>query len=175
MPGLNGATQTFRLSSNIRVAKYAVLLNDPTDTTQAKWYASIPGSVTPWLSASVAGVAIENYYEPNFFTAEDADPSTVTGTTPNAPYTLGGTTQQDAGPGLTVQYTGTARVQANGSGTINSGDLLVVADQYGRVNNPVNLGITTGTLVFQVGIAKGKATAVNQVLWADLIFIKVGV
>ncbi len=174
MPGLNGLTQTFRLTTNIRVAKYAALLNDPTNTTQQKWFAKIPPSSTPWLNAAVAGVVIGNYYEPNFFTAEDTDPATVTGTTPTSPYVLGGT-GQDNGPGITVQYNGTCRVQANGSGTISSGDLLVVADQYGRVNNPVNLGITAGTLVYQLGIAKGKATAINQVLWCDLILIRAAV
>lgn len=175
MPGLNGLTQTYRLSTNIRLAKYAVLLKDPTDTTQTKWFAKIPPSSTPWLTAAVAGVVIGNYYEPNYFSAEDTDPSTITGTTPTSPYVLGGTGVQDNGPGVTVQYTGTARVQVNGSGTVLDGDLLVVADQYGRVNNPVNLGITSGTLVYQVGYAKGKATAINQVIWVDLILIKAAV
>lgn len=173
MPGLNGHTITLRLANNIRVAKYAVLVTDPTDTTQQFWYCQQPvaKASAPWLVAP-AGVAIQNLVEPNYFPGQDPDPATVTGSTPTLPYVLGGTGAQQPGPGITLQYTGLARVQADGSGTIQDGDIVVVADQYGRVNTPANLAIVGGTYAFQVGIARGKATAINQVLWADLIMCR---
>lgn len=173
MPGINGHTATGRLSTNVRVAKYAALLTDAVNSLQNKYFVSLPPSVTPWLVGASgvyapAGVTFQNYYEPNFFTAEDTNPTTVTGTTPANGYVLGGTGVQDNGPGIAFQYDGRARLQAGAGGTINAGDVLVIADQYGRVQNLANLSITVGTVVWAIGTAVGQSTATNQVIMADI-------
>jgi hypothetical protein len=178
MPGLNGRTRTFRLSVNKRIAKYACLILDPTNSTQTSWFCKLPTSAspgTPWTQAPLAGVAIYNFFEPNFFAAQDTDPTTITGTTPTSPYVLGGTGVQDNGPGITLQYDGEARVQLSADGAVSDGDVLLIADVYGRVNNPANLSVSTGTYCYQVGIAIGKGTNENDVLWARILPIQAAV
>ena len=167
MAGARGWEQTYRLSTNIRVAKYTALIQDPTDTNQTNWFISQPPASTPWLSP-VAGVTILNFFEPNFFAQEDTNPATITGVAPQSPYVLGGTGVQDNGPFITVQYAGIARCYASSASSITSGSLVVIGDQYGRVQTPANLGVTGGTKVFPVGIAIGSSSALNTVIWVNV-------
>lgn len=167
MPGLNGHTATFRLSTNVRLAKFSALINDATDSTQTRFFASQPPSSTPWANP-VAGVTLEHYLEPNQFYAEDTDPTTITGTTPSSQYTLGGT-GVGLDRGVTLVQSGATRQRVYAAGAVNAGQFVYIADQYGRVNTATNLSIGS-TTCYPVGKAVSKTTAANQVLFVDLNF-----
>ena len=170
MAGLDGHTRTYRLSTSVRVAKFTALIGDPTQTgtTTGAIYAAVPTAAN---QGPVKGVTLEHWLEPNTFYMEDTDPSTITGTTPSSPYQnfLGGTTGQDNGP--TVQYTGQARAYA--AGVVKDGDIVVIADAYGRVNNATNLSIAAGTTLYPVVIARTSSAQINDVIFVDLNFAPV--
>ena len=170
MAGLDGHTRTYRLNQSVRVAKFTPLISDPTDTgtTTGKIFAAL---ATAANQGPVKGVTIEHWLEPNTFYVEDTDPSTITGTTPSSPYQnfMGGV-NADNGP--TVQYTGQARVYAGAAG-IHDGDVVVIGDAYGRVNNATNLAIAAGTTLYPVGIAVTESTAINDVILVNLSFAPV--
>jgi hypothetical protein len=157
MAGINGLTVAFRSGVNQRIAKFSVLTKDTTDTTQNQQYATLPGASN---APGVLGVTTEHFVEPNYFVPQGTDPSTVTGTAPVL-YNL-------KGRGLTLQVNGIARCYA--AGAVNQGDVLVVADVYGRVNNTANLSITAGTKINAVGIAQNSTAAVNDVVEVLLAF-----
>ena len=169
MPGANSANLTYRLSSNVRVAKYTGLVKDATDSTATRFFASVPtapsGGNGPWQKAP-AGVTLEQYVEPNQFYPEDTDPTTITGTTPSGGYTLGGT-GVGLDRGITLAERG-ARIRCYAAGAINAGDKVCIADQYGRVNNYANLALAGGTRLFTLGTAVSKSTAANDVIFVDL-------
>lgn len=167
MSGIDGRTRTYRLSSSVRVAKFTALIADATDTTNitGALFMKVPSGSN---QGPVQGVTIEHWVEPNYFVQEDTDPSTITGTTPAAPYAtmLGGTGIQN---GPTVQYTGQARCYA-ASANITAGSIVVIADTYGRVDTPASLGIAGGTRIYPVGIARSKSANVNDVVLVELNF-----
>jgi hypothetical protein len=167
MAGARGWTETYRLSTNVRVAKYTALAADAVDTTQTALFAKQPAAASPWLTQCV-GVTILNFFEPNFFAQQDTDPSTITGTTPVTPYVLGGTGLLENGPFLTVQNAGIARCYAASASSITSGSLVVVADQFGRVATPAAVGVAAGVKVFPVGTAMTGSTAINTVLLVNV-------
>jgi hypothetical protein len=155
----------------VQVAKFTALIGSSADTTSTTGaiYQALP---TGSNQGPVKGVTIEHWLAPNTFYAEDTDPTTITGVTPPSPYqTFLGGTNTDNGP--TVQISGQARCYAGAGGTINDGDVVVIADAYGRVQNAANLSISGGTKIYPVGIARTKATAANDVLLVDLNFIPV--
>ncbi len=171
MAGLDGRTRTYRLTTSVQVAKFTALIGSSADTTTTTGaiYAALP---TGSNQGPVKGVTLDHWLAPNTFYPEDTDPSTITGVTPPSPYqTFLGGTSTDNGP--TVQYTGQARCYAGAGGTIHDGDIVVIADAYGRVQNPTNLSIATGTTLYPVGIARSEATATNNVLYVDLNFMPV--
>lgn len=157
MAGINGLTVAFRSGVSQRIAKFSVLTKDTTDTTQNQHYAAMPGGAN---APGVLGVTIEHFVEPNYFVPQGTDPTTVTGTSPTV-YNL-------KGRGLTLQVNGIAKCYA--AGAVNQGDLLVVADAYGRVNNTANLSISAGTKVYPVGIAQNSTGAANDVVEVLLNF-----
>ena len=168
MAGLDGRTRTYRLTTSVQVAKFTALIGSSADTTSTTGaiYAALP---TGQNQGPVKGVTFEHWLAPNTFYQEDTDPSTITGVTPPSPYqTFLGGTSTDNGP--TVQYTGQARCYAGAGGTIHDGDVVVIADQYGRVQNAANLSIAGGTKIYPVGIARSEATATNDVLFVELNF-----
>jgi hypothetical protein len=167
MAGLNGHTRTFRLNASKRVAKFCALVVDATDTTgiTGALFMKLPTGAN---QGPVAGITIEHWVEPNQLYAEDTDPTTITGTTPASPYAsmLGGTGLQ-IGP--TVQIDGEARCYA--AGIVAAGDIVVIADAYGRVNNLANLSISAATKIYQVGIARSASAEANDVILVDLHMI----
>jgi hypothetical protein len=169
MPGIDGMTRTYRLNASVRIAKYSALINDATDTTEitGALFVKLP---TGSNQGPVQGVTIEHWLEPGTFYQEDTDPSTITGTTPNVPYnaSMGGTGLQ-IGP--TLQIRGQARCYA--AQAFNAGQIVVIADAYGRVNTPANLSISGGTTIYPVGIAVSAAAAINNVVLVDLDFFPV--
>jgi hypothetical protein len=167
MAGINGLTVAFRSGQNMRISKFLVLVKDTTDTTQNQQYAKLPGeavngnmtTATP-NAPGVLGVTIEHFIEPNYFVPQSTPPESFTGSTP-ALYNL-------LGRGLTLQVNGIAKVYA--AGAVNQGDLLVIADQYGRVNNTANLSIAAGTKIYTVGIAQNSTAEADDVVEVLLNF-----
>lgn len=157
MAGINGLALAFRAQQNQRIYKFSALVKDTTDTTQSQLYAGLPAGPN---AAGVLGVLTEHFVEPNYFVPQAANPTTVTGTTPVL-YNL-------AGRGLALQVNGVARCIA--AGAVNQGDLLVVADNYGRVNNTVNLSIAAGTKIYPVGIAQNSTQNQNDIVTVLLNF-----
>ncbi len=174
MAGINGLTVAFRSGQNMRISKFLVLVKDVADTTQNQQYAKLPGVVaassfaspdntepgTTPNAAGVLGVTIEHFVEPNYFVPQSTPPESFTGTTPTLYNVLG--------RGLTLQVNGIARVYA--AGAVNQGDLLVIADQYGRVSNTTNLSISAGTKIYPVGIAQNATAALDDVVEVLLNF-----
>lgn len=157
MAGINGLTLAFRAQQNQRIYKFSTLVKDPTDTTQSQLYASLPsGSNVP----GALGVLTEHFVEPNYFVPQATNPTTVTGTTPVL-YNL-------AGRGLPLQVNGVARCIA--AGAVNQGDLLVIADNYGRVNSTANLSIAAGTKIYPVGTAQNSTQNQNDIVMVLLNF-----
>jgi hypothetical protein len=167
MAGINGLTVAFRSGQNMRIAKFLALTKDVADTTQNQQYAKLPGvavngnmaSATP-NAPGVLGVTIEHFVEPNYFVPQGTAPESFTGSTP--------TLYDVEGRGLTLQVNGIARCYA--AGAVNQGDILVIADQYGRVNNTANLSISAGTKIYPVGIAQNTTAEADDVVEVLLAF-----
>lgn len=155
MAGLNGMTTGFRADANVRISKFTALVKSSANTsTQSQQYLAVPGGAN---AAGVLGVTVDHFVEPNYFVPEGTDPSTVTGTTPTL-YSL-------AAKGLTVQINGIARCYA--AGAINQGDLVNIADVYGRVKT---VNEAAGTTVYPVGRAMHNVSNVNDVVQVELNF-----
>lgn len=171
MSGIDGHTRTYRLSTSVRVAKFSALITDAADTTSltGTLFAKVP---TASNQGPVAGVTMEHWVEPNQFYQEDTDPSTITGTTPASPYaSLLGGTGNDIGPAL--QISGQARCYLTASGSITAGQLVLIADAFGRIDSAVHLAIANGTKIYPVGIARSAGATTNQVVLVDLVFLPV--
>ena len=160
MAGINGLTISFRAQANVRIAKFTVLVKDVTDTTQNQQYAGLPGILN---APGVLGVTIDHFVEPNYFVPQGTNPATVTGTTPLL-YNL-------TGRSMALQVNGIARCYA--AGAVNQGDPLVIADVFGRVNNPANLAIAAGTKIYPAGIAQNSTQNLNDVVEVLLNFAPV--
>ncbi len=157
MAGINGLALAFRFKLNERVYKFTALVTDTTDTTQNQQFCTLPGASN---APGVMGVTIEHFVEPNYFVPQSTNPTTVTGTAPVL-YSL-------VGRAIQLQVNGIARCIA--AGAVNQGDLLVIADAFGRVNNTANLSIAAGTKIFPVGIAQNTTAAVNDIVEVLLQF-----
>ncbi len=167
MAGINGLAVGFRSGQNMRISKFLVLTKDVADTTQNQQYAKLPGEAvngnmtTATLNApGVLGVTIEHFVEPNYFVPQSTPPESFTGSAPVL-YNLDGRAIQ-------LQVNGIARVYA--AGAVNQGDMLVIADQYGRVNNTANLSISAGTKIYIVGIAQNTTAEADDVVEVLLNF-----
>lgn len=157
MAGINGMSVGFRAQQNQRIYKFSALVKDTVDTTQNQQYAGLPAGAN---SPGVLGILTEHFVEPNYFVPQGTNPATVTGTTPVL-YNL-------AGRGLALQVNGIARCIA--AGAVNQGDVLVIADNYGRVNNTANLSISAGTKIYPVGVAQNTTQAQNDIVEVLLNF-----
>lgn len=169
MSGIDGHVRTYRLNASVRIAKFSALIVDAADTTTVAGalFAKLP---TASNQGPVQGITIEHWLEPNAFYAEDTDPSTITGTTPAPPYAtmLGGTGIQ-IGPAL--MYSGQARCYAAAGAVITAGQVVVIADAFGRIDSAVHLAIAGGTKTYPVGIARSASAGVNSVVLVELNFL----
>jgi hypothetical protein len=159
MAGINGLALGFRSDANVRINKFTALVKSATNTSdQQHRYAALPGAAN---APGVLGVTVEHFVEPNYFVPQGTDPTTVTGSTP--------TLYNMQGRALTLQVNGVARCIA--AGAVNQGDVLVIADSKGRVNNTANLSITAGTKIYPVGIAQNKTQNANDIVEVLLNFL----
>jgi hypothetical protein len=155
MAGINGLTLGFRADANVRINKYTVLVQSSANTsTQGQQYAAVPGGAN---APGVLGVATEHFVEPNYFVPQGTDPAQVTGKAPTL-YNL-------QGRSVSLQVTGVARCIA--AGPISQGQLVNVADAYGRVKA---VSETTGTTVYPVGMALHNVSSLNDVVQVKLGF-----
>jgi hypothetical protein len=155
MAGLNGLVLGFRADANVRINKFTALVQSVLNTsTQSQQFAAVPAAPN---AAGVLGVLVEHFLEPNFFVPPGTNPTAVTGTTPTL-YNL-------QNRGLTLQVNGIARCIAAGS--INQGQLVNIADQYGRVKA---VNEAAGTTVYPVGMALHNVSNVNDIVQVELNF-----
>ena len=158
MAGINGLTLGFRSDANVRVHKYSVLVKSSANaSTQKTQFAAVPASQN---ASGVLGVLAEHFVEPNYFVPYGTSPTTVTGTAPTL-YNL-------MNRGMTLQVNGMARCIA--AGAINQGDLLIIADSYGRVQSLATSGIAAGTTIYPIGIAQHGVSSANDVVQVRLEF-----
>jgi hypothetical protein len=151
----NGLALGFRADSNVRINKFTVMVQSTANTsTQSQQFAAVPAAAN---AAGVLGVTAEHFVEPNFFVPQGTNPTTVTGTAPTL-YNL----QNRA---LTLQVNGVARCIA--AGPINQGQLVNIADKYGRVKA---VSEAAGSTVYPVGMALHNVTGVNDVVQVELNF-----
>jgi hypothetical protein len=151
----NGLTLGFRADANVRINKFTALVQSTANpSTQSQQFAAVPAGAN---APGVLGVTIEHFVEPNYFVPQGTNPATVTGTTPTL-YNL-------QGRGLTLQLNGVARCLA--AGPINQGQLVNIADNYGRVKA---VNEAAGTTVYPVGMALHNVTNVNDVVQVELNF-----
>lgn len=154
-------TCAVRADANVRICAHSAMIKSSVNTsTFQDEYAALP---TGSNQGPVIGVTAEHFFEPNFFGfKQGTDPTTITGTTPTAPYNM------QTKPVAVYGQGDYAYVYA--AGAVNQGDVLVVADVYGRVNSVTNLSIANGTEIFPVGVAQGQTTGVNQLVKVALNF-----
>jgi hypothetical protein len=151
----NGLTLGFRADANVRVFKFTAMVQSTANTsTQSQQFAAVPGGAN---SPGVLGVTVEHFVEPNYFVPQGTNPTTVTGTPPTL-YNL-------QNRGMTLQVNGVARCIA--AGPINQGQLVNVADNYGRVKA---VNEAAGTTVYPVGMALHNVTNVNDWVQVELNF-----
>jgi hypothetical protein len=151
----NGLTLGFRSDANVRINKFTALVQSTANpSTQSQQFAAVPAGAN---APGVLGVTIEHFVEPNYFVPQGTNPTTVTGTTPTL-YNL-------EGRGLTLQLNGVARCIA--AGPINQGQLVNIADNYGRVKA---VNEAAGTTVYPVGLAMHNFSNVNDVVQVELNF-----
>ncbi len=158
MAGINGLTLGFRSDANVRVHKFTVMVKSSANTsTQKAQYAAAPAAQN---ASGILGVLTEHFVEPNYFVPQGTNPTNVTGTTPTL-YSL-------TNRALTLQVNGVARCIA--AGAINQGDMLIVADAYGRVQSLSSSGIAAGTTTYGVGIAQHNVSSPNDIVQVRLEF-----
>lgn len=151
----NGLTLGFRSDGNIRIYKFTALVQSTANpSTQSQQFAAVPAGPN---APGVLGVTIEHFVEPNYFVPQATNPATVTGSTP--------TLYNMQGRGLTLQLNGVARCIA--ASPINQGQLVNIADNYGRVKA---VNESTGTTVYPVGMALHNVSNANDVVQVELNF-----
>ena len=151
----NGLALGFRADANVRIYKFTALVQSVANpSTQSQQFAAVP---TTSNAPGILGVTVEHFVEPNYFVPQGTNPTTVTGTPPTL-YNL-------QNRGLTLQVNGVVRCIA--AGPINQGQLVNIADQYGRVKA---VNETAGSTVYPVGMALHNGVNVNDTVQVELNF-----
>ena len=151
----NGLALGFRADANVRISKFTALVQSVVNpSTQSQQFAAVPAAAN---APGVLGVTLDHFVEPNYFVPQGTNPTSVTGTLPTL-YNL-------QNRGMTLQVNGIARCIA--AGPINQGQLVNIADQFGRVKA---VNEAAGTTVYPVGMALHNVTNVNDVVQVELNF-----
>lgn len=154
MPGIDplGAL----LDANVRVVRGTAMTTPTTNTSdQTHFFVAVPSA----QNQKCEGVMVEDAVETGYPLAATADPTAVTGTTPASPYDLRKRSWALARHGrvFCIAY----------DGNIVQGDLLIIADQYGRVQRAAALA--GGTQANVVGRALHPSSAANDLVAVDLL------
>jgi hypothetical protein len=132
-------------------------LTTPSNNTssQTKFYAALPSA----QNQACECVLVEDVVEPGYPLPSTTNPTTVNGTTPNLPYDVRKRAWAAARHGrvFCMAY----------DGNILQGDLLIIADSYGRVQRAGALA--SGTQANIVGRALHPSTAANDLVAVDLL------
>jgi hypothetical protein len=154
MPGIDplGAL----LDSNVRVLRGTAMTTPTTNTSdQVHFFVAVPSA----QNQKCEGVMVEDAVETGYPLAATANPTTVTGTTPASPYDLRKRSWALARHGRVwcIAY----------DGNIVQGDLLIIADAYGRVQRSTGV-IGSGQEANLVGRALNNSNAANDLIQVDL-------
>lgn len=149
--------------ANVRMLRGSALtLPVNNASSQTKFYAGLPSAQNQPCEC----VLVEDAVEPGYPLPSTASPTNnpatglaVNGTTPNAPYDLRKRSFAAARHGrvFCIAY----------DGNILQGDLLIIADSYGRVQRAAALG--SGVQANIVGRALHPSTAQNDLVAVDLL------
>jgi hypothetical protein len=143
-----------KLDTNVRVVRGTALSTPTVNTsTQFDRWVGLPSG----QNAVFEGVAAEDFVETGFSYVAGTDPSTVTGTTPAAPYNL-------QGKRISAVLRGMFPMLA--AGAITQGAPVIIADAFGRVQ-PASV-LAAGSNANVVGKAKTPAAAVNDYVYVDV-------
>jgi hypothetical protein len=143
-----------KLDTNVRVVRGTALSTPSVNTsTQYDRWVGLPSG----QNAVFEGAAAEDFFETGYTYTAGTDPSTITGTTPAAPYNL-------QGRRISIALRGVLPMLA--AGAINQGALVIVADAFGRVQ-PASV-LASGSNANIVGKAKTPASAVNDYVFVDI-------
>lgn len=157
----NGLVIGFRADANVRIYKETVMVKSSANaSTQQQQFAAVPTGAN---AAGVMGVLTDHFVEPNYFVPQGEVPTVVTGSTPTL-YNM-----QNRALGL--QVNGVARC-IDATGTIRQGDLVNIADLFGRVKT---VNEAPGTTVYPVGVALHGTSNVNDKVQVELNFQQVKV
>jgi len=167
MAGINGLTLGFRADANVRVYKFTVMTKAvATTVTQTEIYAAVPTAA----NAVPLGVTLDHFTEPPpIYTI--GQPSGTAGSGSNYPENVTGTvptTYNLQGKQITLQVNGVARCISGQAGKISQGDILIVADAYGRVKTLA--GLASGTYYYAVGRALNSVTGLDKIVEVLLDF-----
>jgi len=152
---MNARTRTVQATQNIRIHKYSAIVASAAAIakgSQKAVYGDVPAGVN---GAGFLGFSLDHFIEPGglYHVAQGTAPTAVTGTTPTS-YSL-------ADKNLTVAYEGECFAIA--AGVVAEGDLLAIADVYGRVDSLGNLSLTTpGTIANVVAKALTPSAQAND-------------
>jgi len=156
MPVALPSSVGFYADANKRILAHTALVQG-TGTASAFHgvYVKLPAAAN---AGPVVCVTELNFFEPNYFGyAKGTDPTTVTGSTPVL-YDMSGKVIAGLVSGLTLVWSAAA---------ISAGDLVIIADVYGRVKTN---DVAANTLVNPVGIAQHAVTAANHLVEVLLDF-----
>ncbi len=143
-----------KLDTNVRVVR-GTALSTPTVNTSTQYdrWVGLPSA----QNAVFDGAAAEDFFETGYTYTSGTDPSTVTGTTPAAPYNL-------QGKRISIALRGVLPMLA--AGAISQGAPVIIADAFGRVQ-PASV-LASGSNANVVGKAKTPASAVNDYVFVDI-------
>jgi hypothetical protein len=167
MAGLNGLVLGFKADANVRVHKFTVMVKSTANASpQTDWYAKVPAGAN---AAGILGVSVDHFVEPNYFVGQPVGtpgsgsnyPENVTGSTP-ATYNL-------AGKPIALQVNGVARC-ISGVASIAQGDIIVIADAYGRVKPFTSSDFASGQKYSAVGYAQHAVSSVDAIVQVLLDF-----
>lgn len=142
--------------ANVRMVRGTALTTPSVNaSSQTKFYAAVPSA----QNQACECVLVEDVIEPGYPLPATANPTTVTGTTPATPYDLRKRAWAAARHGrvFCIAY----------DGNIVQGDLLIIADAYGRVQRAGALA--GGTQANVVGRALHPSSAANDLVAVDLL------
>jgi hypothetical protein len=143
-----------KLDTNVRVVRGTALSTPSVNTsTQYDRWVGLPSG----QNAVFEGAAAEDFFETGYAYTAGTDPSTITGTTPAAPYNL-------QGRRISIALRGVLPMLA--AAAIGQGALVIIADAFGRVQ-PASV-LASGSNANIVGKAKTPASAVNDYIFVDI-------